>query len=94
MKKLIIIPIIVLLLQFAGYLFMFYMDKYGPPDAPIAFVILNFLALFNAIVLILSYFLYFNSKNKINFWIIPIAIAVITIVMLIIQYIRMAMGYL
>ncbi|MCT6869481.1 hypothetical protein [Apibacter sp.] len=92
MSKLIIIPIIILLLQIAGYMFLFYGNKHGHADVPIAWIIFNILGIFNLIVLVLSYFLFFNSENKISFWWIPVTIAVITIIILIIQYIRMAMG--
>lgn len=91
MSKFIIIPII-LLLQMAGYIFLFYKNKHGHADFPIKWVIFNILGIFNLIVLVLSYFLFFNSENKISFWWIPVTIAVITIIKLIIQYIRMAMG--
>ncbi len=91
MSKFIIIPII-LLLQIAGYIFLFYENKHGHADFPIEWVIFNILGIFNLIVLVLSYFLFFNSENKISFWWIPVTIAVITIIILIIQYIRMAMG--
>lgn len=91
MSKFIIIPII-LLLQMAGYIFLFYENKHGHADFPIKWVIFNILGIFNLIVLVLSYFLFFNSENKISFWLIPVTIAVITIIKLIIQYIRMAMG--
>lgn len=91
MSKFIIIPII-LLLQMAGYMFLFYVNKHGHAHVPIEWIIFNILGIFNLIVLVMSYFLFFNSENKISFWWIPVTIAVITIIKLIIQYIRMAMG--
>lgn len=87
-----IIPVFLIILQTLGYVCLFYVDKYGDARVPFAFMILNVLAILNALILILSYFLFFRAKNKTKLWHIPIFIAIGTILILLVQYIRMLIG--
>lgn len=62
-----IIPGIIFILQILGYLFLYFNSKLGHADIPIAWILFNFLGIFNFIVIILSYFFYFRIEGETNF---------------------------
>jgi hypothetical protein len=89
MNKLMIIPFLITSAQIISIIHLYYTFKNNSTQIPAAFIELNILAFLNAIVLILAYFLYFKSENKLNLWYVPISIAIATILSLLIVYIVM-----
>jgi hypothetical protein len=92
MNKVSILPIVISIIQFSGLLHLLYTYKFSDSQIPRAFIELHIWSLLSVIVLIFSYFFYFNPKEKINLWLIPIGISFATIVTLIICYIVMAIN--
>ncbi|OWP82839.1 hypothetical protein [Flavobacterium davisii] len=90
MNKIIIIPLAITILQFLGSIHLLYTHKYGDAQIPKSFIELHIWAIISIFVLILSYFLYFNAKERINLWLIPIGFSTLTILLLIVCYIIMA----
>lgn len=89
MNKLQIFPIIIIALQLISLGHLYYTYKYGSEQIPAAFIELNILAVLNIVVLILSYFFYFNTSDKQQLWWLSISISTIIIVFTLICYIIM-----
>lgn len=89
MNKLQIFPIIIIAIQLISLGHLYYTYKYGSTQIPAAFIELNILAAANIIILILSYFFYFNATEKQSLWWVPVSISAIVIVFTLICYIIM-----
>ncbi|PWN71278.1 hypothetical protein C1631_001250 [Chryseobacterium phosphatilyticum] len=89
MNKLQIFPVTIIVLQLISLGHLYYTYKYGSTQIPAAFIELNILAVLNIVVLILSYFFYFNTPEKQGLWWLPITISVLIIVFTLICYIIM-----
>ena len=83
------IPTTIFIIQVIGILYLLYQCKFGHPDIPVAFILLNFLAIFSVLILIASWFLHFKAKEKLVVWKMVVAISVATILVLICIYIWM-----
>ena len=64
MNKLTIIPCVIAFLQLISLGHLYYIHKYRSTQFPADLIELNILAILNIGVLILAYFLYFNSEKK------------------------------
>lgn len=83
------IPTTIFILQILGIFYLLYQYKFGNSHIPIAFILLNFLAIFSGFILVSSWFLYFKAKEKLMIWKMVIGISVTTILALIGIYIGM-----
>lgn len=86
-----IFPGIIILIQLISLGHLYYTYKYGSTQIPAAFIELNILAVFNIVILILSYFFYFNAAEKQTLWWVPVCIAAIIIIFTLICYIIMGL---
>ncbi len=84
-----IIPILIIFGQVLSIMHLYNTYKHGSGQIPAAFIELNILGVFNIIILIIAYFCYFKSDNKLNLWYVPIGIASLTIFVLLITYVVM-----
>ena len=89
MNKLTIIPCVIAFLQLISLGHLYYIHKYRSTQFPADLIELNIFAILNIGVLILAYFLYFNSEKKTGLWLIPIVISVLIIVSLLLGYLWM-----
>lgn len=92
MNKSIISPVIITVLQIVSFVHLYYTHKFKSGQFPADFIELNFLAIINIIILVIAYIFYFGMKKKENIWLVPIGLAVITLLLLIILYILMSMS--
>ncbi len=92
MNKLTIIPCLIAFLQLISLGHLYYMHKYRSTQFPADLIELNILAILNIGILILAYFLYFNSEKKTGFWLIPIVISVLVIISLLLVYLWMGIN--
>ncbi|KIA98887.1 hypothetical protein OA93_08365 [Flavobacterium sp. KMS] len=86
MYKSIIIPAVAIFMQLMGFIHLYLIYKNGNSHIPAAFIELNFLAAFNAVVLLIAYFFFFKAASKTNWWVVSIGLSVLTILFLIITY--------
>jgi len=91
MNKKTTIPTTILIIQFFGIFYLLYQYKFGNSHIPVAFILLNFLAIFSGIILVFSWFLYFKAKEKLMIWKLVIGISVANILALIGIYIWMGL---
>ncbi|WP_264551491.1 hypothetical protein [Flavobacterium sp. N2038] len=89
MNRLMIFPIIITVIQLISFGHLYYIHKYGSGQFPADFIELNILALCNIGVLISAYFLYYKADIKLSIWLVPILLAIITIIFLLVIYVIM-----
>jgi len=89
MNKSIIIPKTLTLIQLFSIIHLFYIHKYGSTQFPADLIELNIFAVFNLAFLIVFYFLKLKIENKTSIWILPLIIAIATILLLVVVYIVM-----
>ena len=86
LSRLIISAIIITLIQLVSFGHLYYIHEYRSGQFPADFIELNILAICNIGVLILSYF---KIDKKLNIWLVPVSLSVITISTLLVLYIFM-----
>lgn len=84
-----IIPILITCLQTVGILHLWYAYPILDGHFPASFIALHMLVVANLIVLIYSCFSFFKTSNKTNLWLLPIALAVLLILLLLCCYLVM-----
>lgn len=77
------IPTTIFILQIPGITYLLYEYKFGNSHIPIAFILLNILAIISACMLIFSWFFYFKANKKLMIWkaVIGISAAIILVLM-------------
>ncbi|WP_410696485.1 hypothetical protein [Chryseobacterium sp. SIMBA_028] len=90
MRKITILPIIIVLLQLAGIGRIVYSNIYGNSHIPQFFIELNILAVLSFVIFIFSYFMYSKANKKTKWWLAPVYISILIILTLIVCYIMMA----
>lgn len=89
MAKKTILPATILIIQFLAIIYLWFEYKFGNNHIPVAFILLNMLAIFSGIILISSWFFYFKAKEKLMIWKLVIGISVVAILVLLGIYIWM-----
>jgi hypothetical protein len=80
------IPVIIIIIQLLSLGNLYYVHRHKSDHLPVDFIMLNILAFFSLIILVIAYFLYFKADNKQKIWWSPIFLSVITILTLLGSY--------
>lgn len=80
------IPVIIIIIQLLSLGNLYYVHIHKSGHIPVDFIMLNILAFFSVITLVIACFLYFKADNKQKIWWLPIFLSVITILTLLGSY--------
>ncbi|MCZ4244130.1 hypothetical protein [Pedobacter punctiformis] len=86
MKRIIVVPFILITLQIISIVHLLYTYQYGDSHIPAAFIELNILSLTSFLMSIIAYFSYLKTGRKVKVWLVVIALSLLVIIALIIVY--------